>query len=104
MADDLNFQNMSTVQNSLQPGAKTIAAATTIAPTTLLTKLTGATALSIITPPVTGDHVLYLVSVDGVIVIGTGGNVLVGYSTVLNRPIALIYDSKQGKYYVAAVV
>jgi hypothetical protein len=101
---DLLHQQLSTVQSNLQPGAITIASATTISPTTLLTKLTGSTALATINPPVSGDHVLYLVSVDGVIVIGTGGNILVGYSTVQNRPIAMIYDSIQGKYYIAAVV
>jgi len=100
---DLDFQNISSVQNELQPGAKSITSATTIAPTTLLTKTTGATAIATITPPVTGDHVLWLVT-DTPVVIGIGGNVLVGYTTVTNRPIALIYDSKQGKYYIAAVV
>ncbi len=104
MADDLNFQNISSVQSSLQLGAKTIASATTIAPTTMLSKITGSTALSIITPPVTGDHVLWFVTVDGAIVIGTGGNVLVGYTTILNRPIALIYDSKQAKYYIQSIL
>ncbi len=101
---DLNFQEFSTVQSNLQKGATTIASATVVAPISFLTKLTGSTALATITPPVSGDHMLFLVSVDGVIVIGTGGNILVGYSTVQNRPIALIYDSKQGKYYIAAVV
>jgi hypothetical protein len=104
MADDLNFQQISPVQSSAGLKARTIASATTIAPTTLLSKVTGSTAIATITPPVNGDHVLWLVSVDGVIVIGTGGNVLVGYSTVQNRPIAMVYDSAQGKYYCAAVV
>lgn len=102
--DDLNFQSLSSVQNNLQPKAKTVASAATIAPTTLLTKITGATQIDTITPPVTGDHVLWLVTTAGAVVISTAGNVLVGYTTVQNRPIAMIYDSAQGKYYIAAVV
>lgn len=101
---DLNFQQFSTVQSDKLLPPATVASATTIAPTTFLTKLTGATALATITPPVTGCHVLALVSVDGVIVIGTGGNILVGYSTVQNRPIMLIYDPVLAKYYINAVV
>ncbi len=101
---DLLFQNFSTVQSDKQPAPATVASATVITPTTFLTKLTGSTALATITPPVSGCHMLALVSVDGVIVIGTGGNILVGYSTVQNRPILLIYDPVQGKYYIMSVV
>lgn len=101
---DLNFQDISTVQSNIQPKPVTMASATVIAPTTFLTKLTGAVAIATITPPITGCHMLALVSVDGAIVIGTGGNVLVGYTTVINRPILMIYDPVQGKYYAAAVV
>jgi hypothetical protein len=101
---DLNFQDFSTVQSGLQQKPVTLASATVITPRTFLTRLTGSTQVETITPPVTGCHVLALVSVDGVVVIGTSGNVLVGYSTVQNRPIMLIYDPNQGKYYVNAVV
>jgi len=101
---NLNWQEIGQVQNEAGKGVRTIASATSISPTTPLTKLTGAVALATVVPPVDGAHVLYLVSTDGVIVIGTGGNILVGYSTVQNRPIALIYDPLQGKYYINAVV
>ena len=101
---DLNFQNFSTVQSDQQLTPATIASATAITPTTFLTKLTGSTALATINPPVSGCHMLALVSVDGVIVIGTGGNILVGYSTVQNRVIFLVYDPVLKKYYISAVV
>lgn len=101
---DLNHQDIGSVNSFPGKGVATLASATVVAPTTFLTRLTGAVALATVTPPVSGAHMLALVSVDGVIVIGTGGNILVGYSTVQNRPILLIWDPLQGKYYINAVV
>lgn len=101
MADDLNFQNISSVQNNLQPQPKTVASTTSIAPTTFLTKVTGTIDVTTITPPVTGSHMLVLVFTDaspGDIL--TTGNVLVGTTTVTqNKPVLLVYDPSQAKYY-----
>ena len=100
---DLNFQDLSTVQSIQQLGAKSIVPTATIAPTTFLTKCVGGVAFATITPPVTGDHLLFIVA-DSALVIPTTGNILVGYTMVVNRPIGFLYDSKQGKYYILAVV
>ena len=96
MADDLNFQNISTVQNDLQQRPRTLASAATIAPTTFLTFVTGATGIDTITPPVTGCHMLALVG--GTSVISTNGNVLVGTTLVANRVLLLFYNPITGKY------
>ena len=98
---DLLFQNISTVQNSLQPKPNTIAAATTIAPTNFLTFVSGTTDVGTITAAVTGAHMLCLIFTNaspGDIL--TTGNVLVGSTTVTqNVPVLLFYDPNQAKYY-----
>jgi len=104
MADDLNFQNISTVQNNLQPGPVTIVAAATVAPTTYLTFITGTTAVATITPPVTGCHQLAFVATltnwAGMV---TTGNVIVASVTNgtnwQNRVTILVYNPLTAKYY-----
>lgn len=100
MADDLNFQNISTVQNSLQPKPVTVASTTTIAPTTFLTFITGTVATTTITPPVTGTHMLALVwTTTTPPSMGTTGNILVATTTIAqNVPVFMIYDPNQAKY------
>jgi hypothetical protein len=103
MADDLNFQQLSTVQSNLQLTPKRIASATTVAPTTFLTLLSGTVDVNTLTPPVTGCHALVVVWTDaspGDVL--TTGNILVGTTTIAQNSIALfIYDPVQAKYYVA---
>lgn len=101
---DLNFQDISTVQSLQQPKPVSLAAAATISPTTFLTILTGTTALATIVPPVTGTHMLAIVSAttnwSGFV---TTGNILVASITnsVLwaNRVTLLVYNPITGKYY-----
>ncbi len=101
---DLNFQDISTVQNEGQPKPVTIEAATTIAPTTFLTFLAGTTALAQITPPVTGTHMLAIVATstnwEGAT---TDGNILVASITNgvtwANLVNLFIYNPLNGKYY-----
>jgi hypothetical protein len=100
---DLLFQNFSTVQSDQQPLPATVASATAIAPTTFLSKVTGSTEIDTISPPVTGCHMLALVSVDGAVVLGTSGNILVGYTTVQNRVIFLVYDPALAKYFIQSI-
>lgn len=90
------FQDFSTVQSNKQQQPVTMASADVITPRTFLTILTGATAISTITPPVSGCHMLALMG--GTQVIGTGGNVLVGTTLIANRPILLIYNPITAKY------
>lgn len=96
---DLNFQNLSTVQNANQPKPHTIAAATTIAPTTFLTYVSGTEAVATITPPVTGVHMLCLVFTNaspGTMV--TTGNIAVAVVPTQNLPTIMIYNPATATY------
>jgi len=94
---DLNFQNISTVQSNLQPTPVTVTAAATIAPTTFITILTGNTAVSTITPPVTGTHMICIVpgTTTG---FTTGGNVSGGTTTVASRAYLFVYNPATATY------
>ncbi len=98
---DLNFQNISTVQSNLQPQPVTIASAATIAPTTFLTFITGTTSIATVTPPVTGCHMLVLVSTDSGTTNATvtTGNIIKASTFVQNKALALVYDPIGAKYY-----
>lgn len=101
---DLDFQNISTVQSKQQPAPVTIVAAATIAPTTFLTFLAGTTAVATITPPVTGAHMLAIVSkTTNFAGFVTTGNVLVASVTNselwLDKVSLLVYNPLTGKYY-----
>lgn len=100
---DLNFQNFSSVQNNTQPAPNTVAGAATITPTTLITYVSGTTNVATVTPPVSGQHVLYLVFTNaspGALL--TTGNVAVGSTTLAqNVPVTLIYDPARAKYMIA---
>jgi hypothetical protein len=77
-----------------------MAAATTIAPTTLVTILSGTTQLKTITPPVTGQHLLFLIFTDttpGTTL--TTGNILNAVVPTQNVPSGFLYDPAQAKYY-----
>jgi hypothetical protein len=104
MPDDLNFQNISTVQNNLQPQPVTFTAAATIAPKTFLSIISGTTAVATITPPVTGAHMLAIISATsnwaGAV---TTGNVLVASVTNgtnwANRVSLFFFNPITAKYY-----
>lgn len=107
MSDALeaNFQQLSTVQSPAQPKPVTMASAATIAPTTKLTRLTGTTPVTTITPPVAGYHELTFVWTTGTANgFNTGGNIAVAYTTITDRPITLYYDPRTALYYPGAVV
>lgn len=96
---DLQFQDISTVQSDKQPKPVTLTAAATIAPTTFLTVLSGNTAVTTITPPVTGTHMLAIVpgTTTG---FAAGGNVVGGTTTVASRAVLLVYNPLTGNYTV----
>ena len=98
---DLNFQNISTVQSQLQPNPVTMAAATTIAPTTFITFLTGTTSVATITPPVSGSHMLCLISTDTGTTNATvtTGNIKIASTFVTSKALLLAYDPATAKYY-----
>ena len=99
---DLLFQQLSTVQNNLQPTSTRIAAAATIAPTTFITFVSGTTNVATITPPVTGNHQLVLIFTNaspGDIL--TTGNCIGTTNPAQNIPVLLFYDTVAAKYYSA---
>lgn len=106
---DLNFQDISTVQNNLQPAPVTITATATIAPTTFVTFIAGTTALVTITPPVTGAHMLAIIATStnwlGAL---TTGNILVASitngTTWANRVNFFVYNPLNQKYYPSYAV
>lgn len=97
---DLLHQNFSTTQSKQQPLPNTLAAATTIAPSTLITFVTGTTAVATVTPPMTGQHMLVLIFTDatpGTTV--TTGNIMNAIVPTTNLPTILFYDPAQEAYY-----
>jgi hypothetical protein len=105
---DLNHQDFSTVQSDKQPLPVTIAGAATIAPTTKLTRITGTTQITKITPPVTGYHELtFIFSSAYASAFNTGGSgagaIHAAYTSVADRPITLYYDPRTTLYYVGTV-
>ena len=103
MSDDLNFQNMSSVQNQNQPKPATLASAATIAPTTFITFITGTVQIATITPPVTGQHMLITIHTDANPVdYLTSGNILNAVDPLQNLMNIFVYDPIQGKYYACA--
>ena len=97
---DLNFQDFSTVQNSLQPKPPTIASATTIAPTCLHCFVSGTLQVATITPPVSGAHLLFLTWTNGSPgTTLTTGNILTAVVPTQNIPSCFLYDPAQAKYY-----
>ena len=104
MANTLNFQNLSTVQDSKQPRPYTIASAATIAPTTRMTFVSGTVQIATITPPIDGYHELILVftnAAPGVCL--TSGNIMTACAPVQNVPVNFYYDPNQRKYYAGRV-
>lgn len=100
VATTLIFPNFSTVQNALQPAPNTLASATTIAPSTLHTFLTGTAQVGTITPPVSGQHLLFITWTDGSPgTVLTTGNILTAVVPTQNIPSAFLYDPTQAKYY-----
>ena len=100
---DLNHQNFATVQSRLQPFPNTIASATTIAPSTFITFVSGTEQIGTVTPPVSGQHMLVFIfttTTPGTFL--TTGNVLNAIVPTQNLPTFLVYDPAQAKYYGCA--
>jgi hypothetical protein len=98
---DLLHQNFSTVQSNVQPNPATIASAATIAPSTFITFLTGTTSIATVTPPVSGQHMLCLISTDSGTTNATvtTGNIIKASTFVQNKALYLAYDPASAKYY-----
>jgi hypothetical protein len=77
--------------------ATTLVSAATIAPTTFLTVLTGNTAVTAITPPVTHGHMLAIVFA-GTAGITAGNNINNTKASVAGEAMLLVYNPTSGKY------
>lgn len=105
MADQENWQDLSTVQSGLQGSPKTLASAATVAPTTFLTFVTGTTAIATVTPPMDGTHVLaFVFTTTTPTAFTTTGNVKYVATPTTNIPVLLIFDPIERKYYPGELV
>jgi hypothetical protein len=103
-----DMQALVSPQSALQPKPVTIASAATVAPTTKLTRITGDTSITKITPPVEGYHELVFVFDDAhANAFNTGGAVpgaiATAYTSIVDRPVMLFYDPRTQLYYVQTV-
>lgn len=103
VSPDLAFQQLSTVQNKLTQAPITVVAATTIAPTTFLTLITGTTAVTTITPPIDGQHMLAIqASATNFSGFTTTGNIAAASTTNgawANKLALFVYNPNVNKYY-----
>lgn len=100
---DLLHQNFDTVQSNQQPTPVSVDIAATIAPTTFLTILVGSTTqtVAVITPPVTGTHLLALQSsiTNALTNSGTIAGAITGTLTlVAGSPALFLYNPITQKY------
>lgn len=81
---------------------ETIASADSISPKSDLVRVTGSTAINTINPPFGGGFsgMMTLVPVDGAVVLGTSGNILVGITMAVNRAVSLFWSKSASKWYI----
>lgn len=102
MPGDLDFQNLSTVQNQNQPKPVTIASAATVAPSTFLTFISGTVAIATVTPPVSGAHMLvFIFTTTTPTAFTTTGNIKAVATPTTNLPVVLIWNPAENKYYAS---
>ncbi len=79
-----------------------VASAATIDAKTDIVRATGTTQINTINPYFMGGFsgFLVLIPVDGSIVLGTSGNILVGITAVINRAVFLVYSRALGKWVI----
>jgi len=95
---DSLFQQLSTVQSNQQPTPRTIASATTIAPDTFITFVSGVAAIVNITPPVLGAHMLIFIPTGAWTTTAAGNIVTALAAVVANTPVLFFYNPITGKY------
>jgi hypothetical protein len=84
-----------------------IASADSIIVRTDVVKVTGSTTVNTITTPLMLDRdgvIIVFIPVDGSVALGTGGNILVGITAVINRAVILVWDAVVGKWYISSGV
>lgn len=103
-APELLFQRLSTVQGANDPTPVTITAAATIAPTGFLTLISGTTAVTTITPPILGAHMLaFVVKTTNFGGFGSSGNIslasLTNATVWTNKVTLMVYEPIAAKYH-----
>lgn len=82
-----------------------VASATTITTKTDTVRVTGSTQIETILSPLLGNGLMViLIPVDGAVVLGTSGNILVGITMAVNRAVLLVYSKTVGKWYIQSGV
>ncbi len=102
MPNDSAFQDLNPVQSTQQTPPRTIASATTVAPTTALTFITGAVAIVNITPPQLGFHVLYFWPL-GAFTMTNAGNITAALTAAVGSPVILFFNPLTNKYHPAEI-
>lgn len=99
VSPDLSSYDFALPQSTLQPTPTTLASAATMAPTTLVTLVTGAAAIVNITPPQAGIHMLIFISSGGTYTMTAAGNILTAVAaSAAGVMTILIYNPVTGKY------
>lgn len=96
------WQDMSTVASEQMPNPPTLASASTIAPSSFLTMVSGTTAIATITPPLPkARHMLALVFTNANPAAFTGaGNVASTKDPAQNELVLMVYNPLTETYYV----
>lgn len=79
---------------------ETVASATSIIADSDVIRLTGSTAVQTILPRSGFSQSLVLIPVDGTVVLGTSGNILVGISAVINRAVHMTFVKSMNKWVI----
>lgn len=96
---DLVAANFGLPQVLNQPLPTTLASAATMAPTGLVTLVTGAAAIATVTPPQAGIHVLFFVSSAGTWSMTAAGNITTAVAAVVAGEIVmLLWNPATQKY------
>ena len=78
-----------------------VASAATITVKTDIVSLTGTTQINTILCPLMGSNIMViLVPVDGSIILGTSGNILIGITAVINRAVWMLWNKRVGKWVI----
>ena len=97
---DLNAGNFAVPQTANQPLPVTIASAATIAPTTLVSIISGAAAIVNITPPQDGAHILIFLA-TGAFTFTAAGNIQTAVAAAaVGNVIFAVYNPLTKKYWV----
>jgi hypothetical protein len=103
MPGDVDFQLLSTVASSAQPKPPTIASATTIAPTTFVSVVSGTAAIVNITPPITSAHMLVLIPTGAFTMTAAGNIALLMAAATVSQPVFLVYNPVTAKYHAGKI-